>query len=250
MSNSLNRRRVTAATDGSRGQSSRTRRPTKHHASHRIPNKIRSNSKSYKILGRSFSEPNLHRSSASEDEDHRHCSTPMIDLPAEESEQIIYLSKIRSEVFASAPSLSGFSSLSSSSFPINQQVYKREATKVVINVSVEGTPGPVRTLVKLSCNVEETIKIVVEKYLKEGRTPKLDKDLVFELYQSHFSIQCLEKTEVIGEIGSRSFYMRKREPVRRSVQSSSNLIESFMAQKIGRIVRRTRKIWNILVCVQ
>lgn len=70
------------------------------------------------------------------------------------------------------------------------QVYKREAAKVVINVSVEGSPGPVRTLVKLSCNVEETIKMVVEKYSKEGRTPKLDKDLAFELHQSHFSIQC------------------------------------------------------------
>lgn len=70
------------------------------------------------------------------------------------------------------------------------QVYKREAEKVVINVSVEGSPGPIRILVKLSCSVEETIKMVVDKYRKEGRTPKLDKDLAFELHQSHFSIQC------------------------------------------------------------
>lgn len=60
----------------------------------------------------------------------------------------------------------------------------------MISVSVEGSPGPVRTLVKLSCNVEEAIKMVVEKYRKEGRTPKLNKDLTFELHQSHFSIQC------------------------------------------------------------
>ncbi|XP_010433756.1 PREDICTED: uncharacterized protein At4g22758-like [Camelina sativa] len=138
---------------------------------------------------------------------------------------------------------------------ISKSRFTREAAKVMISVSVEGSPGPVRTLVKLSCNVEEVIKMVVEKYGKEGRTPKLDRDLTFELHQSHFSIQCLEKTEVIGEIGSRSFYMRKREPenritVRRSLPSSSNLIESFIAQKIGRIVRRTRKIWNMLVCAQ
>ncbi|CAH8273063.1 unnamed protein product [Arabidopsis lyrata] len=252
MSDSINRRRVTA-TDGTRGRSPRTKRPTKHHASRRIPSRI--SSKSYKILSRSFSEPNLHGSSNSEDDDDWRCSTQMKDLPPEEPEQIVYLSKIRSEVFASAPSLSGFSSPSSSSSPINQQVYKREAAKVMINVSVEGSPGPVRTLVKLSCNVEETIKMVVEKYRKERRTPELNRDLNFELHQSHFSIQCLEKTEVIGEIGSRSFYMRKREPdnliaVRRSLPSSSNLIESFIAQKIGRIVRRTKKIWNILVCAQ
>ncbi|CAE6134428.1 unnamed protein product [Arabidopsis arenosa] len=228
MSDSIHRRRV-PATDGTRARIPRTKRPTKHHASRRLASKIRS--KSYKILKRSFSEPNLHRSSNSEDDDDRRFSTPMKDLPAEESEQIVYLSKIRSEV------------------------YKREAAKVMINVSVEGSPGPVRTLVKLSCNVEETIKMVVEKYRKERRTPELNRDLNFELHQSHFSIQCLEKTEVIGEIGSRSFYMRKREPdnliaVRRSLPSSLNLIESFIAQKIGRIVRRTKKIWNILVCAQ
>lgn len=60
----------------------------------------------------------------------------------------------------------------------------------MINVLVEGSPGPIRILVKLSCSVEETIKMVVDKYRKEGRTPKLDEDLAFEVHQSHFSIQC------------------------------------------------------------
>ncbi|KFK31957.1 hypothetical protein AALP_AA6G181800 [Arabis alpina] len=245
MSDSIHRRKPTVT-----NKNTKTRRTTKHQASRRF----KTRSKSNKIINRSFSEPNLHRSIASDDDDRR---TPTIDLPAaEEPEQIVYLSKIRQEVFASAPSLSGFSSpsSSSSSSPINHQVYKREAAKVMISVSVEGSPGPVRTLVKQSCNVEETIKMVVEKYGKERRTPKLDKDLVFELHQSHFSIQCLEKTEVIGEIGSRSFYMRKREPENRIsvIRSfpSANLIESFIAQKIGRIVRRSRKIWNILICTQ
>ncbi|CAH8296372.1 unnamed protein product [Eruca vesicaria subsp. sativa] len=243
MSDSFHRRKLTSS-DLNRGRSSRTtRRKVKHQFSRR---KIRS--KSNKILSRSFSEPNLHQSSAVEDDGDRLCSTPVVDLP----EEIVYLSMIRSEVFASAPSLSGFSSPSLS--PINQQVYKREAEKVVISVSVEGSPGPIKILVKLSCSVEETIKIVVDKYRKEGRTPKLDKDLAFELHQSHFSIQCLEKTEIIGGIGSRSFYMRKKEPENmiRVIKNlpSSNLIQSFVQQKIGRIVRRTRKIWNILVCAQ
>ncbi|XP_013620350.1 PREDICTED: uncharacterized protein At4g22758-like [Brassica oleracea var. oleracea] len=247
MSNSFNRRKLTSS-DLYRGRSSRTtRRKVKHQVSRRNPSKIRS--KSNKILSRSFSEPNLHQSISVEDDGDRLCSTPVVDLP----EEILYLSKIRSEVFASAPSLSGFSSPSSS--PINQQVYKREAEKVVINVLVEGSPGPIRILVKLSCSVEETIKMVVDKYRKEGRTPKLDEDLAFEVHQSHFSIQCLEKTEIIGEIGSRSFYMRKKVPenmilVIRNLPSSSNLFQSFIAQKIGRIVRRTRKVWNMLVCAQ
>lgn len=114
MSNSFNRRKLTSS-DLYRGRSSRTtRRKVKHQVSRRNPSKIRS--KSNKILSRSFSEPNLHQSIAVEDDGDRLCSTPVVDLP----EEILYLSKIRSEVFASAPSLSGFSSPSSS--PINQQV--------------------------------------------------------------------------------------------------------------------------------
>lgn len=71
----------------------------------------------------------------------------------------------------------------------------------------------------------------------------------------------MEKREIIGEIGSRSFYMRKKAhetegsfvgttPVRTTLISSSNLIGSYIAQLIGKIMRRTRQIWNILVCVQ
>lgn len=60
----------------------------------------------------------------------------------------------------------------------------------MIDVAVEGSPGPVRTVVNKCCNVEETIKLVVDKYFEEGRTPKLDRGSAFELHHSHFSIQC------------------------------------------------------------
>lgn len=67
----------------------------------------------------------------------------------------------------------------------------------------------------------------------------------------------LDKREIIGEIGSRSFYMRKRdhEPgdsftERTSFIPSPNLIELYITQIIGKITRRTRKIWNILVCAE
>lgn len=74
------------------------------------------------------------------------------------------------------------------------QAYKKDA-KVVLNVSVEGSPGPVRTMVKLGSTVEETIKLVVDKYSKEGRTPKLLKDEAssFELHHSYFSLQSKSK---------------------------------------------------------
>ncbi|KAF3647425.1 hypothetical protein FXO37_19980 [Capsicum annuum] len=74
-----------------------------------------------------------------------------------------------------------------------QKGYKQEA-KVVIDVTVEGSPGPVRTMVKLGSSVDETIRLVIDKYSEEGRTPRLDKNNVdssFQLYQSYFSLQRL-----------------------------------------------------------
>ncbi|PHT92585.1 hypothetical protein T459_00467 [Capsicum annuum] len=58
-----------------------------------------------------------------------------------------------------------------------QKGYKKEA-KVVIDVTVEGSPGPVRTMVKLGSSVDETIRLVIDKYSEEGRTPRLDKNNV------------------------------------------------------------------------
>ncbi|KAF5207937.1 Ppr containing protein, partial [Thalictrum thalictroides] len=72
----------------------------------------------------------------------------------------------------------------------NSQRYNKDV-KVVVNVTVEGSPGPVRTLVKLGASVEDTIKLVVDKYSKEGRSPQLGRDNVsfFDLHHSHFSLE-------------------------------------------------------------
>jgi hypothetical protein len=69
--------------------------------------------------------------------------------------------------------------------------YDKEA-KVVVNVTVEGSTGPVRTMVKLGSTVDDTISHVVHKYREEGRSPKIDDSIVpssFQLYLSYFSLQ-------------------------------------------------------------
>lgn len=62
---------------------------------------------------------------------------------------------------------------------------------MVVNVTVEGSSGPIRAMVKLGSSVDETIKLVVDKYNEEGRTPKLSRDETssFELHHSYFSLQ-------------------------------------------------------------
>ncbi|XP_020581637.1 uncharacterized protein At4g22758 isoform X2 [Phalaenopsis equestris] len=88
----------------------------------------------------------------------------------------------------------------------------REETKVVVSVAVEGSPGPVKAMVKLGASVEEAIAAVVDEYSREGRSPQLDLQAVasFELHHSHFSLHSLNKSDKIGEIGGRSFYLRTR----------------------------------------
>ncbi|XP_039056396.1 uncharacterized protein At4g22758-like [Hibiscus syriacus] len=140
--------------------------------------------------------------------------------------------------------------------------YNKDA-KVVINVSVEGSPGPVRTMVKLGSSVDDTVKLVVDKYVEEGRTPKLDSSSGLELHHSYFSLESLDKSMSIGDSGSRSFYLRKSnsgnssngasfvseiDPVRPN--SPAVLVPGLIAGKLIKIMRRTRRLWKVLVCLK
>lgn len=150
-----------------------------------------------------------------------------------------------------------------------QHGYEKEA-KVVVNVTVEGSPGPVRTMVKLGSSVDETIRLVIDKYSEEGRTPRLDKnaDSSFQLYHSYFSLQSLSNTDVIGDVGSRSFYLRKSNSNGSNGSNASNgeiaseiapvkanshplvVPLGFFGRKINKIIRRSCKLWKILGCMQ
>ncbi|KAB1217106.1 hypothetical protein CJ030_MR4G021215 [Morella rubra] len=243
----------------------RTRKPTNPSPSRRrrSPPPRRSAkpvSKPIKILKRCYSEPMLSVASfggnSSTSDDDRSLRS--------ESGGVLFRPPTCTDVFASSPSLLGIS-------PQNYEGYKKDS-KVVVNVTVEGSPGPVRTLVKLGATVEETIKVVVDKYSEERRTPKLDRDALcsFELHHSHFSLTSLDKSELLGDVGSRSFYLRKSnscissngaspctsaivlpsESIPRPVPPHTFLLPSFVTRKIGKIIRRTRRLWKILMCIQ
>lgn len=185
-----------------------------------------------------------------------------------QSDMLLLRPKTCTDMFSSSPELP---------FPASQsqEGYKSDA-KVVINVTVEGSPGPVRTMVRLGSTVEETIKLVVDKYSKEGRSPPINKKAapLFELHNSYFSLQGLDNSEVIGDIGSRSFYLRKSNSENRKNEgggraegaSASSISETvstrgissshflffsdFLARKLGKLIRKTHKLWKILGCIQ
>ncbi|OAY79860.1 Uncharacterized protein ACMD2_13741 [Ananas comosus] len=146
--------------------------------------------------------------------------------------------------------------------------------KVVVSVTVEGSAGPVRAMVRLGASVEEAIAAVVERYGREGRSPKLDPAAAaaFQLHHSHFSLQSLNKSDKIGEVGGRSFYLRKNSGNNsfnfgqgdsdiktisseiilfnpRSVAIDPPNFFSFIIKKLDKIGRRTKKLWRMVTCI-
>ncbi|MBA0689655.1 hypothetical protein Goari_007374 [Gossypium aridum] len=222
---------------------------------------LRRSSKYDRILKRCASEPCLW-SSIGEDQPSR---SSFVGSEAERAP--FFRPHTCTDVFASSPSLLSFCSPSPSpspkqGFEFGRQGYNKDA-KVVINVSVEGSPGPVRTMVKLGSSVEDTIKLVVDKYVEEGRTPKLDCNSGLELHHSYFSLQSLDKSQLMGDAGSRSFYLRKNSSGHSSNGASTSfvdpgrpnpppafLVPGFIARKLSKIVRRTRRLWHALVCLK
>ncbi|KAI9082743.1 hypothetical protein K1719_035317 [Acacia pycnantha] len=220
------------------------------------PSRSSNKSKPLKILKRSSSAPSLLCDSSSADEDH--------DLDYDfRHEGSLFRPQTFSAAFTSSPSL-----LAPSPQNYERQDSRKEA-KVVVSVNVEGSPGPIRTMVKLGSTVDDTIKLVVDKYSVEGRTPKIDPKAAasFQLYDSHFSLQGLEKSELIGDVGSRSFFLRKsnNESPFSSFRSETaiDLAQEdsapckppqpshpllFPCFKMNKLARRAWRIWKLVFC--
>lgn len=60
----------------------------------------------------------------------------------------------------------------------------------MVSVTVEGSVGPVKAMVRLGDSVGEAIATVLERYAREGRSPRLDPAASesFQLHHSHFSL--------------------------------------------------------------
>ncbi|XP_010277364.1 PREDICTED: uncharacterized protein LOC104611831 isoform X2 [Nelumbo nucifera] len=145
----------------------------------RTPTPCRSKpSKPIEVLERCSSEPILYTVGlALSDDENR--STSKSDVP-------LYRLQTCMDVFTAASS----PLISPSPSSHNVERYNEEA-KVVVSVTVEGSPGPVRTMVRLGSSVEDTIRLVVQKYSEEGRSPQLDLSAAssFQLHHSYFSLE-------------------------------------------------------------
>ncbi|XP_047340440.1 uncharacterized protein At4g22758-like [Impatiens glandulifera] len=86
--------------------------------------------------------------------------------------------------------------------------------KLLLNVNVEGSFGPIPIVILKDQTVEDLVKVVVETYVMEKRRPLLTESdhRKFELHYSPFSLESLKMDEKLLNLGSRNFYMCRKPP--------------------------------------
>ncbi|XP_062030360.1 uncharacterized protein At4g22758-like [Rosa rugosa] len=82
-------------------------------------------------------------------------------------------------------------------------------TKLLLNVTIERSLGPVHVLMSPENTVSDLIKSAVEIYVKEKRRPlvKETDPHRFELHYSQFSLESLKEDQKLIKLGSRNFFL-------------------------------------------
>ncbi|XP_059290221.1 uncharacterized protein LOC132043766 [Lycium ferocissimum] len=88
-----------------------------------------------------------------------------------------------------------------------KQQYK--LTKLLVNVNIQNSLGPVHLVMTSEKNVGELIKAAIDIYVKEKRRPLLTSSdpLCYQLHYSQFSLESLKTEEKLVNLGCRSFFL-------------------------------------------
>ncbi|RDX69991.1 hypothetical protein CR513_50821, partial [Mucuna pruriens] len=90
----------------------------------------------------------------------------------------------------------------------------RQPPKMLLKVTMLRSLVPVQVLTRPESTVRDLIAAAVRQYVKEGRRPILPTNDAsdFDLHYSQFSLESLDSTEKLMELGSRNFFLcpRKR----------------------------------------
>ncbi|KAF5744813.1 hypothetical protein HS088_TW07G00393 [Tripterygium wilfordii] len=100
-------------------------------------------------------------------------------------------------------------------------------TKLLLNVTIQGSVGPVQVLISPESTVGDLVAAVLRQYSKEGRRPILPSTdpSAFGLHYSQFSLESLDREEKLMELGSRNFFIccqKKEETVDGGVTTTSS----------------------------
>lgn len=98
--------------------------------------------------------------------------------------------------------------VSTAGSPAELQV-KPKLTKLLLNVTIQRSLGPVQVLISLESTVHDLIAAAVRQYLKEGRRPALSStdSSDYDLHYSQFSLASLGRAEKLMALGTRNFFL-------------------------------------------
>ncbi|XP_022772892.1 uncharacterized protein LOC111315441 [Durio zibethinus] len=82
-------------------------------------------------------------------------------------------------------------------------------TKLLLNVNIESTLGPVHVVISSDNTVNDLIKAAIAIYVKEKRKPLLQETdpKYFQLHYSQFSLESLKAGEKLINLGPRNFFL-------------------------------------------
>ncbi|XP_073024636.1 uncharacterized protein [Primulina eburnea] len=81
-------------------------------------------------------------------------------------------------------------------------------TKLLLNITVQRSLGPVQVLIPPEATVEDLIAATLLQYAKEARRPVLSTVAPsFDLHYSQFSLESLDRDVKLSELGSRNFFL-------------------------------------------
>nr|AFK49206.1 unknown [Medicago truncatula] len=89
----------------------------------------------------------------------------------------------------------------------------KDARKLLININVLGSAGPIRFVVSEGDLVATVIDTALKSYAREGRLPILGKDVTsFALYCQHVGSDALSPLDTIGSHGGARNFMLCKKP--------------------------------------
>ncbi|KAJ6927608.1 hypothetical protein NC651_011596 [Populus alba x Populus x berolinensis] len=97
--------------------------------------------------------------------------------------------------------------LAGRNLPATAPEVRPKLTKVLLNVTVQGSVGAVQVLMSPESTVGELISAAIQQYKKEGRRPIIANDSRFDLHYSQFSLESLDREEKVMALGSRNFFL-------------------------------------------
>ncbi|XP_008807515.1 uncharacterized protein At4g22758-like [Phoenix dactylifera] len=122
---------------------------------------------------------------------------------------------------------------------------RRMPAKVLVNVTVQRSLGPVQVMASTEWTVRELVAAALRQYVKEGRRPLLPsaEPAAFGLHYSQFSLEPLDLKEKLIRLGSRNFFLcSKTAPATSDAATASSSSSSSSSSSCAKEAQKASKI--------